>query len=1105
MKSWMRVCLALAIVLGGVGGGLASAQTAWMQPRVRVWYLGGVGDYDMSSNAEEAYLIESIAGTTATVRYHSALTHWTAPKPVQVGTASTTGMGPCWIHPQRLQTLQIGDYWRSDQRITVIERNKTYADLPYRFLPAQALQALAPQRTVVKITYKIDPNQQLPTGSAYLDADTGLVLYHNSMWSGTKMFFILAEINYDFAHGLVLPEDNGPHTGFRSFVSERSQGVFTGGMFIGGGSITIQSMVESRSGPTVRMIVLPSIVPSNFGTAYTNFAFFGAVPEVRQMVYPQSANYPPEQWTPFGRHLWWWLPAAVTGGLTAAPASALGTPGEVSEAALQAIDVFDVPMTKTATQPLTYTATQTPSRFHFTWLKFDADGYMTEFAARDPATGLHVQPTDFNYWNCSTTLALQFGRDADGPEDCVDGRVYFSQNMALAPLPVPGVSLIFPAAAPTSGGTTITITGSNFVAGGTVVTIGGVAATSVAVQSPTSLTCVTPAGTAGRKSVVVGTAGGSATIPDSFQYLEGSVITPPADPTQPVTVSVSTASGPITATLSGVTTAGFFTASSVETPAPPSPQVVMLPAATYFVSGGGANPSSVTICYPYSETAVSAEGLSEQTLMVLYQPPGSTGWVDVTSSHDTAANRICATEGFSVVALAGPGSATPAHTRYLAEGATSTFFATKVALANPSSTETANAVLRFERADTTARVRYVAVPPLGRRTVDAGSVPEMATAEFSTVIEADQPLVVDRTMTWDQAAYGAHAETSVAAPATTWYLAEGATHSGFSLFYLVQNPHPTEAAQVRVRYLRPSGAPLEKVHTVPPHSRYNIWVNQDEVPAGSGQTPLASTDVSAVLESVNGAAVIVERAMYLDRPGQMFAAGHESAGLTAPALQWFLAEGATGPYFDLFVLIANPGTRDAQVEASYLLTGGQTVTKAYTVPAASRFNIWVDYEDAALADAAVSTTIRSTNDVPIIVERAMWWPQGGWVEAHNSPGATATGTRWALAEGEVDAARKLETYILVANTSATPADVRVTLLFEDGTTAAQTYPGIPAKSRFNVPVGGFFAAAAGKRFGAVVESLGETPAQIVVERAMYWDAAGQHWAAGTNALATRLQ
>jgi hypothetical protein len=50
-----------------------------------------------------------------------------------------------------------------------------------------------------------------------------------------------------------------------------------------------------------------------------------------------------------------------------------------------------------------------------------------------------------------------------------------------------------------------------------------------------------------------------------------------------------------------------------------------------------------------------------------------------------------------------------------------------------------------------------------------------------------------------------------------------------------------------------------------------------------------------------------------------------------------------------------------------------------------------------------------------------------------------------------------------------------------------------------------FPEALGKRFGALVESLGTTPAQIVVERAMYWDAAGQRRAAGSNALATRLQ
>ncbi len=275
------------------------------------------------------------------------------------------------------------------------------------------------------------------------------------------------------------------------------------------------------------------------------------------------------------------------------------------------------------------------------------------------------------------------------------------------------------------------------------------------------------------------------------------------------------------------------------------------------------------------------------------------------------------------------------------------------------------------------------------------------------------------------------------------------------------------------------GAPLEKIYTLAPRSRTNIWVNLEEFPFLG--PALANTDVSAVLEVLNGQPIVVERAMYLDRPGQVFGAGHESAGVTAPATDWFLAEGATGPYFDMFILLANPGPTDAEVEATYLLPDGTTLVRPYVVSANSRFTIWVDQEDPQLVDTALSTIIRSTNAVPVVVERAMWWPgptAASWAEAHNAVAATTTGTRWAVAEGEVNASRGMETYILIANTSAFPARVLVTLLFEDGATAVQTYDDIPAQSRFNVPVGGFFPQAAGKRFGVLVESLGSTPHKL---------------------------
>jgi hypothetical protein len=443
--------------------------------------------------------------------------------------------------------------------------------------------------------------------------------------------------------------------------------------------------------------------------------------------------------------------------------------------------------------------------------------------------------------------------------------------------------------------------------------------------------------------------------------------------------------------------------------------------------------------------------------------------------------------------------------RYLAEGAINDFFDVRLALLNVGP-DTARVLLRFLQPGGALLDRFELLAPGRRRTLTRADLAGLVSPDFSTVVECDQRIVLDRTMSWDGGGYGSHAESGVAAPATTWYLAEGSTSGDFQLFYLLQNPNPTSTTAT-VRYLRPLGQPpIERVHTLAANSRTTIPVD--------AQAPeLASTDLSAVITAPQP--IIVERAMYMTRHGQIFAAGHGSAGVTAPATSWFLAEGATGPFFDLFILLANPNDQPAEVRVDYLLLGGTTHAKSYTVPANGRFTIWVDDEQIPagsgakpLDNVAVSSTITSTNGVPVIVERAMWWPSPAlsasfWTEAHNSPGATATATRWALAEGEVGGSSTAETYILIANTSATAGSARVRLYFEDGTTAERTYALLP-RSRTNVAVSMDFPAAAGRRFGSMVESLGAAPAQIVVERAMYTSPGGVTWAAGTNALATPL-
>jgi len=140
----------------------------------------------------------------------------------------------------------------------------------------------------------------------------------------------------------------------------------------------------------------------------------------------------------------------------------------------------------------------------------------------------------------------------------------------------------------------------------------------------------------------------------------------------------------------------------------------------------------------------------------------------------------------------------------------------------------------------------------------------------------------------------------------------------------------------------------------------------------------------------------------------------------------------------------------------------------------------------------------------VIVERAMWWPSPDWYEAHLSAGATATGTRWALAEGLVSNTKgaETETYILLANTSTALGVADVTIFFGDGTSLTTNLP-MPANSRVSIPVSLTFPAAMNKGgFGTIIQSNG---LPIVVERAMYTNANGATWAAGTDALGTKLQ
>ena len=88
----------------------------------------------------------------------------------------------------------------------------------------------------------------------------------------------------------------------------------------------------------------------------------------------------------------------------------------------------------------------------------------------------------------------------------------------------PTVTGISPTSGPVGGGTSVTITGTHLGATSSV-NFGGTAATSLAVDSTTSVTVTTPAHVANPVDVVVNTAYGSATDANAFAYVGPPVVT----------------------------------------------------------------------------------------------------------------------------------------------------------------------------------------------------------------------------------------------------------------------------------------------------------------------------------------------------------------------------------------------------------------------------------------------------------------------------------------------------------------------------------------------------------------------------------------------------
>jgi hypothetical protein len=223
--------------------------------------------------------------------------------------------------------------------------------------------------------------------------------------------------------------------------------------------------------------------------------------------------------------------------------------------------------------------------------------------------------------------------------------------------------------------------------------------------------------------------------------------------------------------------------------------------------------------------------------------------------------------------------------------------------------------------------------------------------------------------------------------------------------------------------------------------------------------------------------VIAERSMYRNNRRE----GACSIGATAPAADYFLAEGTTDWGFTTYVLVQNPNDAAANVTVTYMTGAGPQPQAPFSMPANSRKTIRVN---DVLPGKDLSTQVHA--DQPIIAERAMYWgadkPLGE--ATHDSVGMASPHTTFYLPDGQSSDGR--ETWTLVQNPNSSSVAVEVSYLTPSGAGNVTFYDNIPANSRktYNMADSGISGRAA-----VMVRSL--TPNnKIMVERAMYWNNRG---------------
>jgi len=445
--------------------------------------------------------------------------------------------------------------------------------------------------------------------------------------------------------------------------------------------------------------------------------------------------------------------------------------------------------------------------------------------------------------------------------------------------------------------------------------------------------------------------------------------------------------------------------------------------------------------------------------------PGS--WdVVVNNPHD---KQGVLPRGFTVTSA--PGVVAPAYTFYFAEGYTGPGFQEYLTLGNPQDAAAA-VTITYMFPDGNTQEQGLNLPAASRATVNVNAeVGE--NKEVSCMVEADQEIVAERPMyfAYQGAWAGGHDVLGTPSPSTAWYFAEGYTGSGFDEWICVQNPGEDTAELTFTFQTQEEGQKDPLRFSVSPHSRASFKAN--DLLGGAYQTSLK-------LESTQP--IVAERPMYFEysgRGGWGWQGGHCVLGASELYTEYYFAEGTTRGNFEEWITLQNPNPDQITVQAAYQLGAGQgePVIKAYDIPAASRFTLYVPDEVGKEKDVSVHLTSSSL----FLAERPMYFDYRYDIAApggHCVIGSPLADTEWRFAEGYTGDG--FNQWLCLQNAGEEGARVQITYYTQEAGALPPRDLVVPAGTRVTIRVNDH----AGPAYQLSSAVTSDRP--IVCERPMYF-------------------